>query len=366
MVKHRILLTVTNDLSFDQRMMRISTALSNAGYDVCLIGRKRPASKPLNEKPYQQKRLFCFFEFGKLFYLEYNLRLFLYLLFAKADVYCAIDLDTILPNYFASVLRQKKRVYDAHELFCEMDEITSRPAIYKAWKAIEKFAVPKFPQGYTIGDAYAGEFKRMYGVHYEVVRNATILKPIQPVQPKERFLLYQGAVNEGRCFETLIPAMKQVDCTLVICGEGNFYQQAKDLVKQHQLEHRIRFEGYVPPEQLRAYTEQAYAGITLFTGQGKSNYFSMANRFFDYMHAGIPQLTVDYPEYRHVNEQFDIALLIHNTDADTIAKALNTLLHDAELHARLKQHCLKAREVYCWQNEEKKLLYFYQALFAHA
>lgn len=366
MVRHRILLSVTNDLSFDQRMMRIATALSNAGYEVCLIGRKRPSSNPLSEKPYQQKRLFCFFEFGKLFYLEYNVRLFLYLLFAKADVYCAIDLDTILPNYFASVLRRKKRVYDAHELFCEMDEITSRPTIYKAWKAIEKFALPKFPQGYTIGDAYAGEFKRMYGVHYEVVRNATILKPIQPVQPKELFLLYQGAVNEGRCFETLIPAMKQVDCSLVICGEGNFFQQAKDLVKQHQLDHRIRFEGYVPPEQLRVYTEQAYAGITLFTGQGKSNYFSMANRFFDYMHAGIPQLTVNYPEYRHVNEQFEISVLIHDTDADSIAKALNTLLHDANLHARLKQNCLKAREVYCWQNEEKKLLHFYQALFAHA
>lgn len=364
MVRHHILLTVTNDLSFDQRMMRIATSLSEAGYEVCLIGRKRPSSKLLNEKPYQQKRLFCFFEFGKLFYLEYNLRLFFYLLFAKADVYCAIDLDTILPNYFASLLRRKKRVYDAHELFCEMDEITSRPAIYKAWKAIERFAVPKFHKGYTIGDAYAGEFKRMYGVNYIIVRNATILKPIQAVQPTERFLLYQGAVNEGRCFETLIPAMKQVDCPLVICGEGNFFEQAKFLVKQHQLEHRIRFEGYVPPERLREYTEQAYAGITLFTGQGKSNYYSMANRFFDYMHAGIPQLTVDYPEYRNVNEQFEISVLIHETDSDTIAKALNTLLHDTDLHTRLKQNCLKAREVYCWQEEEKKLIHFYRELFA--
>ncbi|MGI9191319.1 MAG: glycosyltransferase family 4 protein [Chitinophagaceae bacterium] len=366
MVRPRILLTVTNDLSFDQRMMRIATSLSDAGYDVCLIGRKRPSSKPLPDKPYEQKRLFCFFEFGKLFYIEYNVRLFLFLLFANTDVYCAIDLDTILPNYFASVLRRKKRVYDAHELFCEMDEITSRPAIYKAWKAIEGFAVPKFPKGYTIGDAYAGEFKRMYGVNYTIVRNATILKPIQAVKPTERFLLYQGAVNEGRCFETLIPAMKQVDCPLVICGEGNFFEQAKALVKQHQLEHRIRFEGYVPPDRLREYTEQAYAGITLFTGQGKSNYFSMANRFFDYMHAGIPQLTVDYPEYRNVNEQFEISVLIHDTDADTIANALNTLLHDAEWHARLKQNCLKAREVYCWQEEEKKLIHFYQELFATA
>ncbi|QLH47178.1 MAG: hypothetical protein HWD58_17055 [Bacteroidota bacterium] len=58
---------------------------------------------------------------------------------------------------------EKIRVYDAHELFCEMDEIVSRPPIYRIWKRIEQYVVPKFPLGYTIGACYADEFRRMYG-----------------------------------------------------------------------------------------------------------------------------------------------------------------------------------------------------------
>ena len=132
----RLVFTVTNDLNYDQRMIRICTSLSNSGYKVLLIGRK--SSTPLIKKQFSQKRLYCFFNKGKLFYIEYNLRLFFYLLFAKCDLICAIDLDTIIPCYLASVLKKKRRVYDAHELFCEMKEVVSRPAIFRVWKFIEK------------------------------------------------------------------------------------------------------------------------------------------------------------------------------------------------------------------------------------
>lgn len=362
MVMKRIVCTVTNDLNYDQRMIRICSSLSNAGYHVTLIGRKRANSKPLQERTFSQKRLPCFFDSGKMFYIEYNLRLFLALLFVRCDVLCAIDLDTILPVLFASRLRNKKRVYDAHELFCEMEEIVRRPRIYKVWKAIERYAVPKFQTGYTIGTCYAEEFRRMYGVQYGIVRNATILQPLQASTPGERYILYQGAVNHGRAFETLIPAMRSVDAKLIICGEGNFFEEANALVDRFQLHEKILFKGYVPPEQLRSYTRDAYIGITLFTNEGKSNYLSLANRFFDYMHAGVPQLAMDYPEYRLVNTEFEIATLLPDTAEQTIARALNDLLQDTAKHARLKANCNRAREVYCWQQQEITLINTYKQL----
>lgn len=148
----RITFTVTNDLTYDQRMQRICSSLANAGYGVLLIGRKLQRSIPLKDEIYKQKRLPCYFQKGKLMYLEYNLRLLFYLLFVSTQCYCAIDLDTILPNYFASVIRRKKRVYDAHELFTEQKEIVTRAPIYKLWMKVEQFAVPKFKNGYTVND----------------------------------------------------------------------------------------------------------------------------------------------------------------------------------------------------------------------
>ena len=93
----RICFTVTNDLTYDQRMQRICRSLSKNGFQVLLTGRKRKFSIPLNNEKYIQKRIPCFFEKGKLFYTEYSIRLFFTLLFTEFDIICAIDLDTILP-----------------------------------------------------------------------------------------------------------------------------------------------------------------------------------------------------------------------------------------------------------------------------
>ncbi|MFY7900636.1 MAG: hypothetical protein ACOVNY_10665, partial [Chitinophagaceae bacterium] len=138
-----IVFSVTNDLSYDQRMQRICTSLAENGYSILLIGRKLKNSNPLKKYAFKTKRLNCFFSKGFLFYGEYNIRLFLFLLKIEANAFCAIDLDTILPVYFAAKIRKKIQVYDAHELFTEQKEIVTRKPIYAFWLAVEKFAVPK-------------------------------------------------------------------------------------------------------------------------------------------------------------------------------------------------------------------------------
>ncbi len=143
----RIVCTVTNDLNYDQRMIRICTSLSRAGYDVTLVGFKRKNSKPLVQQPFKQVRLPIIAEQGKLMYAHYWFNLFFFLLFRKADVLCAIDLDTILPVYYASVLGGKKRVYDAHEIFTELKEVISRPSVHQMWLWIGRHTVPQMNSG---------------------------------------------------------------------------------------------------------------------------------------------------------------------------------------------------------------------------
>jgi len=347
-------------------MQRICNTLSHAGYKVLLIGRILPSSLPLSNQPYRQKRLYCFFTKGKLMYVEFNVRLLFYLLFVSNDCYGAIDLDTILPNYFASKIRRKKRVYDAHELFTEQKEIVTRPAIYKLWLKVEKFAVPKFLHGYTVNEFIANEFKKRYGVNYAVVRNLPNLARLHPDPDKtNRFIIYQGAVNEGRSFETLIPAMQFVEAHLEIYGKGNFYDKATELIKQYTLEEKVVLKGLVAPEELRKITPTAYAAVMLFEDTGLNQYHSLANRFFDYIMAGIPQVCVAYPQYQAINDKYEIACLVSDTKAETIAGALNNLLYDDVYYKRLQQNCLKAREELNWQAEEKVLINFYSKVFSN-
>src|SRR5688500_462724 len=146
----KIIFTVSNDLNYDQRMQRICSTLQDAGYDVTLVGRKRISSNALVAQPYKQVRMNVWFDNGKLFYVELNLRLFFYLLTKPFDIVCGIDLDTIMPCWIASKVKSKTCVYDAHELFTEVPEVISRPAVRNVWLSIEKFIVKRIKYFYTV------------------------------------------------------------------------------------------------------------------------------------------------------------------------------------------------------------------------
>jgi len=354
-----IFCTVTNDLVYDQRMNRICASLVAAGYDVTLVGRERPFSKPLSEKVFKQARLKCWFDKGKLFYAEYNIRLFLFLMGKKIDIICGIDLDTILPAHFISRMKGIPMVYDAHEYFTEMEEIVRRPLVHKAWKWIERFTVPKVKYGYTVSNGYAGLFREKYGVEFEIVRNATVLKELPERTATEPYILYQGAVNEGRGLEETIQAMQHIDCQLYICGLGDVYEKLQQLVQELGLTEKVIFHGYVEPDKLKSFTINATIGLTIFTNKGLSNQYSLANRFFDYFHGGVPQIAMEYPEYVDFCKKYEVAELIPAVEVEHIVAAARKLLEDKQRYQVLAANCLEARKFNNWQEEAKKLQRLY-------
>lgn len=359
----RIVFTVTNDLNYDQRMIRICTSLTNAGYFVLLIGKRNRNSLPLITKNYRQKRLFTFFKSGFGFYAEYNTRLFFALLFTKSDMLCCIDLDTILPVWLVSKIKGTKRLYDAHEFFSQQKEIISRPFVHAFWAKLEKLLVPKFKLGYAVSQSIVLEFKTRYGVQYEVIRNMPLLKEL-PIEEtiKEKIILYQGAVNEARGLEFLVPAMKNIDAVLHIYGDGNYLQQTKKIIKANNLQNKVFLKGKMLPHELDAITRQAIIAVNLVENKGLNQYYSLANKFFDYIQNGIPQVSMDFPEYKKINDEYEVAVLIANLNPETISAAINKLLHDEALYQRLAKNCLQARQVFNWQEEEKKLLNFYNTI----
>ncbi len=358
----RIIFTVTNDLTCDQRMQRICASLSGDGYEVVLAGRRLGSSGPLHSYAFRQKRIFCIFTAGFLFYAEYNFRLFFWLLFQKADILCAIDLDTILPVYLVSGLLQRTRVYDAHELFTEQKEIITRPLIHRCWLGIEKFFVPRFLNGYTVNDFIAGELQKRYGVNYAVIRNLPLKKYFPRGGGAERFIIYQGAVNEGRSFETLLPAMKNIGIKLRIYGNGNYFEKVRSMIKELQLEEKVLLMGAVSPDELKHITPDATLAVMLFERTGLNQIYSLSNRFFDYIMAGVPQICVAYPEYKKINDVYQVALMIDDTGTSTIEAAIKHLLGSPELCEQLHKNAVIARETLNWQLEEKKLLAFYSRI----
>lgn len=343
-------------------MQRICSSLAKAGYNVILVGKRTKYSIPLKKQEYKQYRLYCTFTTGKVYYAEFNIKLFFFLLFKRMDALCSIDLDTIVPGYYISLLRKVPRLYDAHELFSEMKEIVTRPRIQKFWLWIERKFVPMFKNGYTVSESIVKEFEKRYAVKYEVIRN--VPEPTIQTQkniPLIKDLIYQGAVNEARGFEQLIPAMQKINANLYIYGDGNFMSQVKKLIIQYGVESKVFLMGMKTPVELKEITANAYIGINLVENIGLNQYYSLANKFFDYMQAGVPQITMRYPEYETINKHYEIAVLIEDITPELIAEAYTKLCDDI-FYRTLSQNCLTAAREYNWQNEEKKLLNIYNKL----
>ncbi len=119
------------------------------------------------------------------------------------------------------------------------------------------------------------------------------------------------------------------------------------------------------PEALRALTAQATVGIMLLENIGLSYYYSLANKFFDYVQAGIPQLCIDFPEYRALNAQYEVAVLVPDLAPATLAAGLALLLPGGQpgaYYEQLAANCRLARAEWSWQQEEKKLVQLYDEL----
>ena len=194
-----------------------------------------------------------------------------------------------------------------------------------------------------------------------MIRNMPALKTsLVRSTTKEKIILYQGAVNEARGLEFLTPTMKMIDARLDIYGDGNFMEQTKSLVAANNLQDKVFVNGKVLPEELDAIAQNAYIGINLVEYIGLNQYYSLANKFFDYINNGLPQVTMNFPEYKRINDEFEVAVLVDNLQIETITTAINRLLDDDNLYNRLQQNCTKARLILNWQNEEKKLIAFYK------
>ena len=219
--------------------------------------------------------------------------------------------------------------------------------------------MPRARLAYTVGPALARVFGQRYGRPFGVVRNVSRYVPAPYLGASGSYLLYQGALNVGRGLEQLLEAMPQVAGRLVICGEGDRSAALREQAARLGLlaTGQVEFRGFVLPEALREITRRAAVGIMLLENTGLSYYYSLANKFFDYVHAGIPQVLIDFPEYRALNEQFDVAELVPDLAPATLAAALNRLLPtgDAARYQHLAANCRRAAPQLSWQHEEREL-----------
>ncbi len=362
-----VYVSVVSDLVTDQRVHRTSLALSRKGLKVTLVGRQLKESLPLNERDYSVRRFRLFFKSGPLFYASYNFRLFFFLLFRKVDVLVANDLDTLVANYLISVIKKVPLYYDSHEYFTGVPELANRPAIRAIWKWMERRILPKLRHIYTVNESIAELYRKEYGIDPAVVRNlpfrgeklmgaksrADLMLP-----ENKKILLYQGAgINIHRGAEEILEAMQYLDdYILVFIGSGDVIDILKKEAVTLNLNQVVFFFPKMPMEELRRFTVLADLGLSLDKDTNINYRFSLPNKLFDYIQAGVPVLASDLPEIRKVVVKYGIGKLISSHDPEVIATEIRDFFSDENRLATWKENLKFAAEELCWEKEEKNLL----------
>ncbi len=335
--------------------------------DVHVVGRVMRNSLPLNDLPYRTRRFRLIFERGPLFYAEYNIRLLLYLLVNKADVYLANDLDTLAANFIASKLKGVRLVYDSHEYFTEVPELVSRPFIRSIWLRIERVIFPGLKHVMTVNESIAEIYREKYGVPVNVIRNVPFTPDhSMPVESRKKWnlpddkkiFLFQGAgINIDRGAEEAIDAISKVnDAVLLFIGAGDVINQLKEITALKGLKHKVFFIPKQPMKELIRFTRMADFGLTLDKSTNLNYKYSLPNKLFDYIQANLPVLASDLVEVRGIIEKYDIGVIATSYDTQTIANKMQEMIADANRIARWKKNLNIAAAELCWEKEQDKFL----------
>ncbi len=351
-------------------MDKVCRTLSGMGFDVLLVGRWLPGCLPLNDRPYKTHRMRLLFRHGPLFYAEYNFRLLLFLLFHSTKLLVSNDLDTLLANFIAHKFKHVPLVYDSHEYYTETPELIDRPFVRGIWEKIEKAIFPKLTDIITVNKSIAELYQQKYNKVLNVVRNVPKTPGIDTIVSREslglptdrKIIILQGAgINIQRGAEEAVEAMQYVpNALLLIIGGGDVIESLKKQVEQSDLTDKVKFVKRLPYKELIQYTRLADLGITLDKDTNINYRYSLPNKLFDYIHAGIPVLTSRLPEIARIVEGYQIGRITENHNPAHIAGLMNQMLNDETQNKIWKNNLFAAAQDLNWEHEEKILIELYQ------
>lgn len=290
----------------------------------------------------------------------------------SADIYHAVDLDTLQAAFWASS-GKGKIIYEARELYTELEALSGRPRTQAIWRALERKLIGKADKVITINESISNELSNRYRIEKPVViRNVGRLpKDIKPVNLRERFgipsdwkvLIYQGVLRQGQGLSFLLQVMAGLDnMALVLIGNGPIQNELKTETARLNLNDKVRFAGRVPPDELANYTAGATAGILFMEDVALNNKLALPQKLFQYLAAGIPQIVSPMPELSSFVESEGTGLVVPLGDSKSAARLVTEFLSDISRYNKAKGNCVISASKNNWDIESAKLIELYRRL----
>ena len=232
---------------------------------------------------------------------------------------------------------------------------------------IHKYYLEKADQVTTVCDGIADHLNKENNLKrpVEVIKSVPF-KNIQPYRPvgKRIKVLYHGDLSERREIHTAIASMvdwrDDIDLTLRGNGDEAYLSKLKTIVSRKGLSDRVTFEPNVPFDRIIPEANQADIGYFSFLDQSPQIRFTLPNKFFEYVMAGLAICVTDLPEVGRIVDQYKLGKLIPKHTIKDISETVNSFTHE-EINA-YKKASLTAADELNWESEQDKMIAVYERL----
>lgn len=291
----------------------------------------------------------------------------------------AHDTNALVPVALAARRLGIPYVYDAHDLWLGRPR-RGRGRVYfflsqLYHRIVERLLVPRAAATLTVSPPIAGHLRRRYGLPVvHLVPNYPEAGPTperrelrdlpggDAIDPARPVVLYLGGLMGGRGLEQLVDAIALVpEVQLVMLGSGAEEERIRERAAERGAS--VVLLPPVAPDRVEAYAASADVGVSPIVPSCLNYRYSLPNKLFQYMAAGIPVVASDFRQVREVVEGSGSGTVVDTTRPEAIAKGIRRVLADAAGAAAMGERGRAAvRDRYHWGRAAEVLLAVYEGL----
>ncbi|MCM8808341.1 MAG: glycosyltransferase, partial [Candidatus Omnitrophica bacterium] len=124
----------------------------------------------------------------------------------------------------------------------------------------------------------------------------------------------------------------------------------------------VEYLGYVNREKVKEIFLRSTGGMVLFLPE-PNHVNAQPNKIFEYMSAGLPVISSDFPLWKEVIEGNKCGICVNPLNPEEIAEAIKYLVNNPDKAKEMGENGRRAvLEKYNWDIESKKLIEIYENL----
>lgn len=296
------------------------------------------------------------------------------------DVIHAHDLVTLSAGSLAARAVRCRLIYDAHELETHTN-YHSLNKWTKYWIARYEAALARrADRVITVCNSIADWLER----HYTIPRPAVVLNAPSRRSPlltraeggdsvRDRLALpdgiplvvYVGSVTVDRGLEHCVRSLIHLP-TVHFAVVGPRYEATEGAMRRVAgelgVQDRLHFIDPVPSGDVMSFIRTADCGVMAIQNVCLSYYFCFPNKLLESVLAGLPVAVANLPELRAFVEEHGVGVVMDETDSQSIAGALETVLADPIKYRPSTMKIETIESSYGWPTQAERLVGLYRGI----